>query len=368
VIGVSGSQSTVIFSAGKKGVRVYSVPAPGAVLEGFTIDGDYVYSSASIFCTSSELYCRDLRVEGEYGGAMYVSASGVEIAESWFESNVSLYGGAISIEGGSDVVITDSRFIGNNVYYNYQYGGLGGAIYLDGNSRLLADNVLFDGNSCHVGAGGAVFIGGGCVAALDGVSFLRNETTPGSGGAVYMAGDSLRISSSLFYGSQAMGDHQSSKGGAIYGESGVLEVNSSTIAFSAAHREGGALYIEPTCELTVDRAIIAFSQGDEAVYWQGSGAPPQFTCSDIFNVSGNEFGGDLADIIGFNGNFSEPPLFCAGDSWDEYSFELRGNSPCLPGANECQVLVGAFGEGCPPIAVAGYSALESGMLLSSYPN
>jgi hypothetical protein len=57
---------------------------------------------------------------------------------------------------------------------------------------------------------------------------------------------------------------------------------------------------------------------------------------------------DVPDLTGTDGNLSEPPKYCSplGDD-----FTLAENSPCLPENNSCGVRIGAFGQGCDPIAL-----------------
>ena len=47
-------------------------------------------------------------------------------------------------------------------------------------------------------------------------------------------------------------------------------------------------------------------------------------------------------------NLNADPLFCDPENGD---YSLAANSPCLPDFNEWQVLVGALGEGCAPVAL-----------------
>ncbi len=83
----------------------------------------------------------------------------------------------------------------------------------------------------------------------------------------------------------------------------------------------------------IDRSIIAMNSGQA---W-GSAL---VTCSDIF---GNPPGTYLP---GSTGNFSADPQFCDAPA---ANYTLRSGSPCLPGGNPCNILVGAHGVGCGPV-------------------
>jgi hypothetical protein len=72
------------------------------------------------------------------------------------------------------------------------------------------------------------------------------------------------------------------------------------------------------------------------------------TCCDIYGNAGGDWVGCIADQAGINGNFSDDPLFCdiaAGD------YHLDDSSPCAPANNDCGVLIGVLGVGCPARSV-----------------
>ena len=73
---------------------------------------------------------------------------------------------------------------------------------------------------------------------------------------------------------------------------------------------------------------------------------PQVLCCDVYaNVLGNYTGG-LADQTGLNGNISLDPRFCSGLN-PVLPYGLQEGSPCLPEANACGVLIGAYDMSCP---------------------
>jgi len=76
-----------------------------------------------------------------------------------------------------------------------------------------------------------------------------------------------------------------------------------------------------------------------------SGAYINVECSDfVGNVGGNWT--DIESFEGINGNFSLDPLFCDPLNND---FSIASNSPCAPGNNDCDSLIGAYPIGCGPI-------------------
>jgi hypothetical protein len=104
----------------------------------------------------------------------------------------------------------------------------------------------------------------------------------------------------------------------------------------------------------IQNTIVAKNKGGAAVSC-GDGAPaPVFTCGDIFGNDGGDWVGCIQDQLGVNGNINLDPLFCRPDRGE---FALSSRSPCLPTNNSCEVLIGAYGEGCSgrktgPVSVA----------------
>ncbi len=65
-------------------------------------------------------------------------------------------------------------------------------------------------------------------------------------------------------------------------------------------------------------------------------------CCDFFGNSNGDYSG-IPDQTGLNGNISVDPLFCDTTAGD---YHISDCSPCLPGNNDCGVLIGALGVGC----------------------
>jgi hypothetical protein len=67
-------------------------------------------------------------------------------------------------------------------------------------------------------------------------------------------------------------------------------------------------------------------------------------------------------LDGVGGNFSAEAQFCDQNHYTD--FTLHGGSPCLPGGNTCQALIGAFGEGCSVVSAAPESLVPSQSFLA----
>lgn len=113
-------------------------------------------------------------------GALTLMGSGkVVITDSLFENNSSGYhGGAILIEGMTDMLVSNSVFIDNR-----SAGRSGGALAMisSGSGDLLVRNSLFYGNSAKDGVGDAIYLNvpSGRVAELRNITAVDNGSSDG---------------------------------------------------------------------------------------------------------------------------------------------------------------------------------------------
>lgn len=104
--------------------------------------------------------------------------------------NTGVYGGAIRVEGGATLNITDSVLLWNNA----QWGA--GVAAITGSTLLLLDSVTFHGNAqgastnTTASGGGAVYVGQACVGVMQSVTFASNGVT-GANGASNLVNVSL---------------------------------------------------------------------------------------------------------------------------------------------------------------------------------
>jgi hypothetical protein len=160
-------------------------------------------------------------VLGGDGAGVHV-AGDVVITDSVFEDNGT--GGAPAGNGAAvyatgDVTITDSDFVGNTA------GQYGGAVYVDGGSQVSVSNTVFDGNEAQ-GEGGAIWVND-LILSVQG-SLFTNNSTDGLGGAIYTYDSSWSVTDSTF--GSADDDHDdpdlenyADEGGDIYSATGIIE-------------------------------------------------------------------------------------------------------------------------------------------------
>ena len=116
---------------------------------------------------------------------------------------------------------------------------------------------------------------------------------------------------------------------------------------------------DPATQIT--NTIIAFAEMGSAI--DGN---CELTNCDLYGNAQGDWVGAIADQLGVGCNMAEDPLFCDPENMD---FSLQSNSPCLPENNECDVLIGAFGEGCVPSRVSEpWSFIGRARLFQNHPN
>ncbi len=271
-------------------------------------------------------------------------------------------GGAIRSHIGAITLIEDCEFVSNEAYYTDLSGdGAGGGIYCaEGGFLSLQRSVFIDNASSGFegGPGGAVHTASPSV--IEDSYFTKNFGFYGAG--VY-ASDSLTVSRCEFV------DNGAWEGGAIYSltaltaescsvfrtyaEYSIIVHGTADIAncsFVQNHEGGIAAY---NASIIARHNLIADNQGYGFYSYQ---TPPNavFVCNDAWANDEGNYGGDLADPTGSNGNISADPLFCINE-WppneEHPDLSLREGSPCLPGQNNCG-LIGAIGQGCEVAAVS----------------
>lgn len=267
----------------------------------------------AVYCFRGTLVFRNVTfvgngayLEGD-GGAIYCERSSPTIYDAVFEGNAGTNGGAIATYTGCYPVVANSQFLGNSATQN---GGAVAVLSLTGGTFeavLFADNVAES-------EGGAVYTCGN--PTFNTAEFLRNSAV--NGGALACLSSEPHIASSTFYSNAASG-----KGGGVY----CNQANP-----------------------WLARTVVSFSSDGEGLFGE-SVSSPVLVCCDIFGNADGEYGGAIPDFTGVGGTFSADPLFCDSASGD---LTLDASSPCAPGNNGCDELIGANSVAC-----GGATAVEN---------
>lgn len=358
----SGSSSTVIdCEAQGRAVYLHSGEGSLAEMSGFTIVGAGSPSEPAwaIEVIASSPILSDLRISGATRGALVFDTSSAQLRDLILIENHAPWNGAGIHAFNSDLILENVHFIGNSA--GYSGGGLyshashiqasdceflsnaagvaGGGICTELGGSLELMNALCTGNTAWEGAGAEVGTNGN----LTNVRFQENSSQVEGSALRIVDTAQVTVSSSLFV-----------RNNAGYGGAAILAWNNAALTLigctiaentCTTSSEIGGISLRSEAPAHIERTIIAFHEG-AGIYQSPWVAAPQVLCCDVFaNAFGNYTGG-LADQTGLNGNISLDPRFCL-DLNAALPYGLREDSPCLPEANACAALIGAFGLGCP---------------------
>ena len=252
----------------------------------FSTNGAAIYNDGGLAVVNNSTF-RGNRVFGTIGvgGAIAVQGGDVTIRGSRFENNRAPDGGALYVNAGSTVTVTESIFAANEARF-------GGAIETGG--ELQIDYSRLSANDATVGDGGAIWVVDGDLDMT--YSTLNGNTAAGNGGAIACALTNASIIHSTLNANQASGF-----GGGIYSECD-LNLTNSTLSGNRGQGGGGAVYQAGSFRFaTVGAVTIAFNTAPfgAGVYnddTAGSSLALQATL-----LSGNS-GGNCDGVITSNGD------------------------------------------------------------------
>src|SRR5438034_6169850 len=270
----------------------------GAVLSNGTLYVNYckfLYNQTSASWSGSAihnwgqmyLFATEIAYNSGGGGAVKPrsSAALTSIVNCNFHDNSSTsssgggYGGAMQLHDAPSVIVTSSTFSNNSV------AAQGGAIYVNGNSTLIADKTAFTGNSAP--SGGAI--------AIDGVARLTKSTLTGNsaqvGGAIFLGqafnGGQVYLTDATLSGNKA------SEGGAVYQTpDGWAAMTNTTISGNSAGNGGGI------CDTNGGLSLANVTISGNSVTGYGGGVvcnagPNSFTNVTITGNSAGAAGGGI---------------------------------------------------------------------------
>ena len=172
--------------------------------------------------------------------------------------------------------------------------------------------------------------------SVDGCAFLGNV---GSwGGGIYLSSCSGAVTRCLFVRNIAPTTMVSGLAGAAYVASNPLGLDFDQCTFSEnSSPTGSGIYCAGNYGPAVERTIVAFGVGGAAIHCADNSDPTVTQCCVFGNALGDSLCGTYYD------NMFEDPLFCDREN-DDYTIE--DGSPCAPGNNPYDVLIGAYDVGC----------------------
>ncbi len=210
------------------------------------------------------------------GGAILTKGTLI-IDKASFRLNNGSNGGAIHLEAGADVTITNATFKRNSATN-------AGAIRTDGATTLSISKSMFEYNT-GTGTGGAMQIQASCAATIsDETTFLYNSAGNGSGGAIHNSSSNLSIDGTT------ISNNSAANGGAIY-TSEALTFTGCDISYNTASGSGGAIH-NSSSNLSIDGTTISNNSAANGGAIYTSGALTLTGC-DISNNTASGSGGGI---------------------------------------------------------------------------
>ena len=191
----------------------------------------------------------------EEGGALYTAAE-TNIDDSYLHQNTALSGGAIYVANQAIVTTANTTIFNNTASFN------GGGVYIDGIFSLNDSSILRLNNS-ETSHGGGAFLASGTITNpaqmfVNQATIIENNAITSDGGGLYTeAGSSLDMHDAIVRMNTAM----SGNGGGIYA-SGAIEVTNTTFDENRANR-GGGLSSESTANPVVTTSTFFNNRAED---------------------------------------------------------------------------------------------------------
>ncbi len=301
--GEAGSVVTAIGSA-------QSPIGPGAILDGFTIQGGTgtpVVDGAESRPCGGGVYIRDAspmirnniiaghRLDRGCGGGLYSLGSDATIADNLFIGNSTMYGGAIYCEGGAPVLTgntlrDDSAGFGGGLYLRASSPSIwandiiensGTGIYCDRSSAHIRDNTISanqHGGAIYANAGSTLRIehnvmDGNC--SPDGAIFCDGATATITGNSITRNGGggiSTKNAEVTIQGNRISDQYTHVWGGGVMISGGHVTVRDNVISGNVAN-DGGGLFCWEGADVTITgNRFIANSAGRSTALSENGGA------------------------------------------------------------------------------------------------
>ena len=183
------------------------------------------------------------------GGALIVTSSTVSISGSHFENNTAEVGGAIFLELGSNINISNCTFVNNSATGCSDDSCHGGALFIDSGCTVIAHNSIFMNNTASFGGGAiALFQGTFSDTTLNVFSSNKFGNSGRYGGVMYAS-----YSSSITVGNSSFDNNEAGNGGGVMSASysSNITVGNSSFDNNEARRDGGVMFATFNSSITV---------------------------------------------------------------------------------------------------------------------
>ncbi|MCP4545012.1 MAG: hypothetical protein GY835_00945 [bacterium] len=348
ITGAGTGETTIDCANTGRGFIFKSGESRSAVVEGFTIinarepDGEY---GGGILCENSSPTLRDLNIEScraERGGGFACLGGSpllenIIIAENIADGlNGTTYcGGGLYCTAGATPLLRNVVITGNIA--EGELNSRGGGLCIENGARPILENVeiLFN----HAGQGGGLDIDNGSVDWSEG-RLEGNESWSifGSGGGLNcrQAAAPLSLTRLDIVGNSTLHGYG---GGLCFREMSAL-ANLTRLNIWDNYCESGdgaGLYLsDNTVPVQMSNSFVAYNLAGGGIHTAGSDQL-ELTCNNIWDNGSGNYGGDIGDQTGLDGNLSGDPLFCEPLGSRNL---VSAYSPLLPANNLCGVVIG----------------------------
>jgi predicted outer membrane repeat protein len=268
VITIIGANASTTIIDAQNLDRVFSIAATRiAVISGVTVRHGKATASGGGIYNAGNLTLNDVVVSDNSasqfgtGGGIYTEGR-LTLTKTTIDGNTAYEGGGVGVDSnGNFVQLTDCTLNANNA-------SQGAGLWISANSGVVITASRFTGNQSEF-AGGGIYNAGG--VTLDQSTLSSNSGTDGAG-LYNQAGGNITANRNTLSGNRAIGGN----GGGIY-NSGAVLMSNDTVSTNSATGNGGGVYSSGT--FIGENSTIAFNEADSDFDSVGGGA-------GIFNSSG----------------------------------------------------------------------------------
>lgn len=329
-----------------------------AILDGFTVTRASLYGArswnASPVIRNCNFVDNDKVQYNALGGGLRFEGGEPEVVGC----NIADNGGA---DGNGGVRVKNARLLMEDCEITGNTGGSYGGMRFESRAgyRSVIRGCVISSNFSGM-SGGAIRVPYDDILTVENCQIIENSAQF-FGGAIVTGGEFTMTNTIVARNSVTTWDGSSWCGGILLGDAATI--TGSTIVSNSGPNFGSGIYLGPASPdqpVVIENTIVAFNHGSNGIFLDDppAGSDVSVICCDVYGNDGEDYGGDIADQTGVNGNISENPLFCDTLSGDYYIYD---DSPCAPEHSECETLVGLYGVACfeaPNLIAVEFSASD----------
>lgn len=220
------------------------------------------------------------------------------------------YGGGIHLRQWSNGLIENNHIISN-------YSSLGGGIHITYNSSPTVRNNTIERNTAGYFGGGGIYAYAWSNPTIEQNVITGNDSVNGAGIAVYFSSEPVIRNNLIFKNKNGAGIRV--RGGS------APQIIHNTIAGNSAGASSGGIDCTENATPTIENNIITTNGDGYGIYVDDKSFPVMRYNNVWANEAGN-YGPEMTDQTGINGNISVPAEFIDPDSND---YHLNYASECI---------------------------------------